>query len=325
MWGNWQGWMISVAIGILFGALVAIVSRGAGLTPPTAYSADEANFQPLQLPLLAANAMPPTQDGDAGPLYRRAIEQYFRDRALYDDFAAAGTFNSPKVAQLDAIDLLVEAAGCGRMNLFIAAPADVVNYRQENEPLVALEQLGRVCVDRLALLSQRAGRSDDALKYYRAGFMLGLHLSRERLTYGQLQLGLQLLGKTAPMLARLHAERGEAEKASAFSDFDARRLAFAAALLPTARIVRSIDENIVGRHTGDVFELAKRSKERMWRVEAMIALGRVRFFGGAGGTARNQRAAMQLLREAAASEPDPVVKAAAAAARDLTVEQHRAQ
>ena len=35
-------------------------------------------------------------------------------------------------------------------------------------------------------------------------------------------------------------------------------------------------EFVVGKYAGDEFELAKRSQERMWRVEAILALGRLR-------------------------------------------------
>ena len=94
---------------------------------------------------------------------------------------------------------------------------------------------------------------------------------------------------------------------------------------PVLHIVRSIDAKVVGEHTGDLFELAKRSRERMWRVEAILALGRVRFFAGEGGTAANQRNAMRILRDLAENDPDPIIRTAATAARDLTVEQYRVQ
>ena len=103
----------------------------------------------------------------------------------------------------------------------------------------------------------------------------------------------------------------------------ARRIAFAKGLESTLRVVQAFDAKTVGTHTGDLFELAKRSKERMWRVEALMALGRVRYFAGTGGTAANQRVAMALLREIAEEDEDYVVRTAAGAARNLTVEEHR--
>jgi hypothetical protein len=65
------------------------------------------------------------------------------------------------------------------------------------------------------------------------------------------------------------------------SDFEQRRQLFVKEQVePTLTFVRSIDARVVGTRTGDIFELARRSKERMWRVEAVMALGRVRYFVG---------------------------------------------
>ena len=63
----------------------------------------------------------------------------------------------------------------------------------------------------------------------------------------------------------------------------------------------------------------------MWRVEAILALGRVRFFSGISRSAADQRAALAGVKRIAADDPDPIVRAAAEAARDLTAEQYRMQ
>ncbi|MEA2708460.1 MAG: hypothetical protein QOF78_1061 [Phycisphaerales bacterium] len=324
MWGNSLGWTISLLILLLVGGWVYLIEHNSTITPATGFSANEANFQPVRIPELPRSILP--QSGaDAGPMYRSAIEMYLQDRATYSNFAALGTLDSPLAKKLPAIEPLVEASNYASMNLFAARPSEIVNYNLNKPSLEALETLGKVCVDRLALLNQRAGNKEEAMKYYRAGLMLGLHLCEERVCYAQFALGLQLLGKTTPMLAKLCDETGKPVDAAAYRDFDARRIAFAQSLEPTLRIVQSLDAKTVGAHTGDMFELAKRSKERMWRVEALLALGRVRYFAGTGGTAANQRAAMELLREVAEHDEDYVVRTAAGAARNLTVEEHRMQ
>jgi hypothetical protein len=324
MWGNSLGWSISAVIVLLVGGWVYLIERGSSLTPTTAFSANPANFQPLQVPQIASTVLP--QSGaDAGPMYRSAIEMYLQDRATYSNFAALGTLDSPLAKKLPAMEPLVEASHYASMNLFTAKPSEIINFSLNKPSLEALETLGKVCVDRLALLHQRAGNKEEALKYYRAGFVLGLHLCNERVCYAEMALGLQLLGKTSPALAKLSDETGNHVAAAAYRDFDAQRIAFAQSLDPTLRIVQALDAKTVGAHTGDLFELARRSKERMWRVEALLALGRVRYFAGAGGTAGNQRAAMELLRELAEDDEDYVVRTAAGAARNLTVEEHRMQ
>ena len=324
MWGNSLGWGISLLIVLLVGGWVYFIERGSSLTPTTAFSANPANFEPLRFPELPRSALPPS-GADAGPLYRSAMDLYFQDRASYSNFAAIGTLDSPLAKKLPAMEPLVEAANYGSMSLFTDKPSEIVNYNLNKPSLEALETLGKVCVDRLALLHQRAGNKEQAIKYYRAGFMLGRHLANERVNHAELALGLQLLGKCGPMLAKLNDETGNPVAAAAYREFDAQRIAFAQSIEPTLRIVQAVDAKTVGAHTGDLFELARRSKERMWRVEALMALGRVRYFAGAGGTAANQRVAMELLREVAEHDEDYVVRTAAGAARNLTVEEHRMQ
>ena len=324
MWGNLTGWGISALIVLLVGGWVYLIERGSARTQPTSFSSNQAYFEPFRLPERPA-ALGATKDADAGPLYHRAIDLYLDDRALYTNFAAIGKLGSPDAPRLSAIDALVEAAPCRSMTLFAAEPALLVNYNLNKPPIEALENLGRVCVDRLALLNQRAGRKEEAAKFYRAGFALGYHLCSERVTYDELNLGLQLLGKTGPMLAKLSTDAGDTSAAKEYEEFEQRRLKFASGLEPVLGVVRAMDAKRVGTHVGDLFELARHANGRMWRVEAMLALGRVRHFAGQGGTAADQRAATAFLRHAAETEQDPVVRAAAAAARDLTVEQHRMQ
>ena len=326
MWGNRLGWGFSLLIVLLVGGWVYLIERGSARTLATDFSKNPANFEPLRLPEPPRSVFNPTSAADAGPLYRRAIDAYLADRATYSNFAANGKLDSPKLPELAAaIEPLVEASSSATMNLFAARPGELMSYATQKPSLEALETLGRVTVDRLALLNHRAGNADEARKYYLAGLALGLQLARERITWQELDLGLQLIGKAAPMLAKLSDETGKPIDAAAYRELDEQRRSFAASLEPTLRIVRTIDPKVVATHTGDVFEIAKRSKERMWRVEAMLALGRLRHFAGAGGTAANQRAANAFLADSAQNEADPIVRAAAASARDLTVEQHRMQ
>jgi hypothetical protein len=61
-------------------------------------------------------------------------------------------------------------------------------------------------------------------------------------------------------------------------------------------------------------------------VEAILALGRMRYDIGGGdgsnGRVADQRGAMRALRRYA-EDPDPVIRTAAVAARDLTIEDYR--
>jgi hypothetical protein len=341
MWGNRQGWIISASIVLVVGLALGLIARGPDRTAPTTFSADPQNFQALDLPELSTASSPelsaaappiggPAPDvirGDADAAYRAAIQDFRRQPAPYEDFAATGNDASAKEYGLIAVDEIVSALSSRTFGgLFSEHPEELINYQPDKPPLEALEVLGRVLVDRLALRSEKAGDRAAAMKYASAAYMLGLRLCRERICYAELELGLQLTGKSAPLLARLAEADGNAALAAAYRDFDARRVRFVRERVePVVRIVRSIDPAIVGPHVGDLFELAKRSQERMWRVEAILALGRERFLAGEGATAADQRAATRLVTQLAESDPDPAIRAAATAARDLTLEQHRAQ
>ncbi|MEO6437414.1 MAG: hypothetical protein ABIP55_16845 [Tepidisphaeraceae bacterium] len=328
MWGNRRGWTISAAIALVAGGLLALLVRAPGLSRATMFSADPRNFQTLMMPEVpdASFSAKPRAADDASALYHEAIELYLADRALYDDFAALGTLDSPRVKRLKAIDKLVEASGSATAVIFADRPQQVVNYDPDRPPIDALRSLGRVLVDRLALLNQRSGRAGEATKYAEAAFTLGQHLCRERVCWAELEVGLELLGTSTAILIRLAESSGDADRAAALKAFDQRRLEFVKERIkPTLRIVRSIDPKVVGVHAGDVFELARRSQERMWRVEAILGLGRLRFFAGQSATVSDQREATRAVTEMAESETDPIIRAAAAAARDLTVEKHRMQ
>ena len=327
MWGNSVGWILSGVIAVAMGALLWFLAASSAPTPPTALSQDPQTFAVIEFPAPPASAFPaPRADCDAGELYRQAIEAYHANRTIYEDFSRLGTLKSPNIEKLGAIDLLVQAARCNDMKLFATQPKELINYARSRPALEALDTLGKVCVDRLGLLNQRAENHDLAMKYYQAGLALGAHLCNERLTYDELQLGLELVSKSSAAMARVAEARGDSDLAAALRNYDAQRLSYVQQRIhPMARVIRSIDPKIVGRHTGDVFEIARRSDERLWRVEALLAAGRVRFFVGTGGTSGNQRLANELLRTIAEADPDPTIRTAAATARYLTVEEHRMQ
>src|SRR5208282_5036198 len=100
---------------------------------------------------------------------------------------------------------------------------------------------------------------------------------------------------------------------AAMRDYDANHVQ------PIYEALVSADQQVIAMHAGDMFQFAQHSQDRMIQVEAVLALGRLRF-----DAARNadQDAAMRFIRKAAAS-PDPAVQAAAAAATGLTLEQYR--
>jgi hypothetical protein len=323
MWGNWQGWTISAGLVALCCAWLYFISDTGKPTAPTAFSVNPRNFEAMRVPEPPDDALPPEADvKDAPALYRRAIEAFLRDRALYEDFARLGTLDSQSATKLEAIDLLMQAAPARSGAIFYSRPRELINYQHDKPQLEALRVLGRVCIDRLGLLNARAGKNDEAMKCYRAGMALGWGLVAERLTYDELALGLELMAKSSAGMAKI----AQPELAKGLAEFDRRRAQYVQQRVePLVRITRALDANIVGTHTGDLFEIAKRSNAHMWRIEAILALGRLKYFAGTGGTKADQINAQKFLRDLAANDGSEIIRIAAEAARDLTREQHSMQ
>jgi hypothetical protein len=84
-------------------------------------------------------------------------------------------------------------------------------------------------------------------------------------------------------------------------------------------VIISNDQATLEQYAGDVFYFARHAPERMWRVEAIMKIGRYRYNAGRVG---DQRSAIKVLKELS-NDPDPVVRAAANEAQELTIEQYR--
>jgi hypothetical protein len=85
--------------------------------------------------------------------------------------------------------------------------------------------------------------------------------------------------------------------------------------------IRPVQEAVmvVEPKPGDIFALAEKAAEPMWRVEAILALGRLRYSAERSGDKQGAAKVVAALCTAG----DPRIRTAAIAARDLTVEQFR--
>ena len=325
MWGNRLGWSISVVI--LIGYVVLFVWASHGLntaSAPTEFVRNANYIAPVALPVAPVVALPAmTVQQDAGPLYRQAVEHYRQNQDAYDAFLRGrpGSRGALPPADVRGVELLIEATSYARMDFFASRPGQVVTYGSKPD-LEGLVAIGEVAV-RLSLVRQAAGQSAEAMRLAEAAFSLGAKLFDERLTYAELMAGQRLMGDGAVQMAKLARAAGDAARSDAIARFNmARQEHFRTHLDPVARVLNSIDGSIVRRHAGDVFYFAGQSAERVWRVEAILALGRMKYFVGEDGRAGDQRAARRAI-ERYLTDPDPVVQTAANAANDLTIEQYR--
>ena len=314
MWGNLRGWIIAAimllgTIGILYALTVARGESSArGLVPLA--------FKPIALPtdpgvILAAG----TRDCDAGELYRRAIDEYLKTPNLYENAALDA---SPR----HAVDLIVEAADCSHMHLFGLNPRQLINYDNRHEWIESLSALAHTTDD--VGLRLRDNKPREARKYYEASLRLGQNLYNERITWPELTNALSILSESSRALAKLADLEHDTVRKESLTRFSGEVDDYHNTLQEqVASPLGNPVESFASTYAGDIFAVAKSSQaDRLWRVEAILHIGRYRW-NVADGHQGDQTWAPRELRKLQA-DPDPIIHLAVQQAQDLTVEQQRA-
>ena len=316
MWGNTLGWVLSA---ILLG-IVAPLLWPAIRTPPV--SEPSGVFPDLlsrvALPADPRLAVPALMgdDCDAGELYRKSLEAYQANPRAYDTY-----HSKPISAQKEkpqAIELLARATRCSRMRLFARTPAEVLNYKPDTSAVEAVEKLGNIAIQ-IGLLHGRDKNAPEARRYFEAAYALGYHLYNERLAWSEFTAGINLMMGAAAGMAKLERDTNP-ERAKALEHFATTIEQYKLKQFELYKVVSTIDTTTVGRHGGDILALARSSPEPMWRGEAILALGRMKYNTPRRG---DQLAAAREVQRLA-NDPDPVARAAANAASALTIGQYRA-
>lgn len=311
---RWWGWSIGGTIVAAVALSTPVLIGLIGTTPPTALGKNPAFVEPIQLPVGPETILLSDPSKDATEPYRLALADYQKNPRDYEEFGT-GLGAAPA-----GIEQLLLAANAGKAKLFEDDPAKIVNYTLQKPNLDALVELGRTA-NRAALLRARDDPKQSR-KYFESAFALGQKLFAERLNYAELSAGLGLMNEAATGMRYLAQNNPDSALEHHLTAFlDASRQYNEQHLLPTWRILSTIDPKIIGQHAGDVFLLAKQSRERMWRTEAILALGRARFNAGRAGDQRQANRYLQQLQ--ADPHLDPVLRTAVNAAKNLTAEQYR--
>lgn len=310
MWGNRIGWGISVVEVLIFALIIWGFLKLGELTPPTAFIKDPVLTQPVALPVEPQTIVPMDQAGDAGPLYRQAIDDYHANQDRYDALLTASRPDlSPNLAGLKAV---VDAAPLRQMTLFEKSPGGALAYTlREMGDLEALGKVGEL-TSRLALFHAVNGNKQRARQLFEAAFALGAKMYQERVSYAELSRGLGLMAGAAEGLRKHVAEGDEVQKLTAFID---GYRDYRPRLLSVQEKINSISPRISYRHAGDVFHIIRTPDyDRMWRAEALMKAGRYRFDAG---RAADQRGVQRIV-EPYLDDPDPVIRHAANTALNLT-------
>ncbi len=315
MYGNLKGWIISGVMFLIAAVMLFAFARVPSVSPPTGkYKlADQ-----LALPTDPKQFLPSmTASCNAAERYREAIAEYNENK---DAFGPRGKFASSGAALVDAnpkaIQNIVEAASCSGFDLYKSKPDAVVTYRNNFPDLEALTALGKMTIKAGATYS---GRKDakKAEEYLKAAFVLGYRLYNERVVLSEMNAGLDLMLTAVTNLGVLY--KNDAGKAQACTDFVASVNEFSKAkIIPLQNAVTTISSKMVGTYGGDIHALAKACPEKMWRVEAIMSLGRMKF----NTTKRGDQVWAKRYLKQYRDDPDPAVKLAAQLADELTIDKY---
>jgi len=319
MWGNSLGWGISALIvTVTIGGLVWLSQTLNAISDPTAFSTTSGAAEPISAPVPPPGALPDLAGGtDTVALYHEAVDLYRKNPTAFDRFVEHPERRDLAAVE-PAIELLRKAAGKSSLGIFSATPQEAVSYDVDT-PLTTLNALGD-CAAGAGLLEKAADRKEAAISDFQAAFCLGERMADERLCYAELGDGLGLMDGAAIELAEIAKKDGDQARADALSNFAASISDYLnQKLIPIQTVLSSIDQTTIERNAGDLFWLARKSKERMWRVESILSLGRLKYNAGRPG---DNRGALRVLTEIARTDSDPVIKTAAIAARDLTLDQY---
>lgn len=316
--GNRPGWTIAGGIAGLLGVVAWQLAGVNRLTPPTNVLSAAGAFAALSPEVPPGVVFRSETPGDSAAHYRRAIEIIRADTMRYEVAASAETAegfeSSEAFAALRAAAPLAGDAGLP------TEPAARASYEPADDELDALVLVAR-CLDRTARLRLPTD-VNRARTLFEAQFALGAKLFEGRVRYAEAAVGLSI-ARDAAMGLRAVAERtNDTRRASSAATFDrAAQGLLQQRLGPVWEAVAAVDGRLIAEHSGDVYALADaKTAERMWRVEAALALGRHRFNVD---RAADRLAVPRRLDEMERAEKDAYVLAAIRTARGLTIEQYR--
>jgi hypothetical protein len=324
MFGNLKGWIISVMLFAVTGFLI----WSAGKKPPHSTFRGTPKFpitmQPAKLEFDYTKLFPPgTDERDAGDILRdledKAHIAELDNRFKRLDDAMKIPQGDPKrdkarreaVKRLEPIfDQLVDASKCAKMTTLFK-PNEIVVY--DNKPLLRyLTILGkRASIAGRAYWTSGADNTEKlkGKEYIVAAFHLGRFFYEDRPIVKVYRNGLEIMSDAAFNLGVVETDKKK--------DVDDLILAINSKLSPTAAAYGVIANPNENSAPGEIFEIAAKAPEPMWRVEAIMKLGRMRWLKGV--DYADQLQANELLAQFA-SEPNlpPTVKVAVDRAQKLT-------
>jgi len=321
MWGNWVGWVISA---------VLLAGAGAGFyhlavpppESPPAHLIPDNLMRNLTLPEGIDKIVPAgTRAADAGTSYLQSIILYKQNPAPFADpiHAAPGS--------LQSIDLLRQGADCRRMTLFETRPGLLINYNNDLPELDALIKIADAA-DTIGLGARLDGKYDQAKPLFLAVFALGRHLFDERVTWREMSAGIGMMSDASQNLAKVADDEKDGARAAVLRHLQEELDKYRTELqTKIASPLTNPVESYAGPYSGDIFAIAEDTTvERVWRVQAILHMGRYRWNvadGHRGDQVWGHRVLKSLQNSLDPANGDQVIRTALEAAVNLTLDQQR--
>jgi hypothetical protein len=330
MFGNLIGWIISAVLAAIGIGLGHALMQAAEPTSATNEQWTKLAHAQLNLTDVATAALPPMNDpkNDAGDLYRPAAADFDNHQTDYQDLQKATDFDADKVGQLKGIDFICQATTASSMHLFSNKPEEVVGFDSTVAVLDKLGEIETAMTHEIMLakaLDTKPRRLDLARKYATAIEAMGYRLYQERAALIELDLAEKFLGESGELLTEIDRDEHNDIAASAQAAFKSKRLEEANSVINEVRkYVTSQGQSMIGRYSGDMFVLAQDPNvDRVWRVEAIRKIGRLRF--NAENSADQRKAPKVLSKLADDKSQDLIIRTAAAKSRDMTAYDNQSQ
>lgn len=322
--GNRIGWGISAAIAIVYVGMLVILETGGALSAPSTLTAGGNSLGVVELPVAVKTvADVGTGAGDVATVVREIAREVRRREDFYRRFCDSPGIRSEDIPQLSVLSAVLKQAPMRPVPVVAGSPEEVVGYTGVQDLNFAsdVELAGRAA-GRVALYRKSKKEFPEARQLWEAELALGEKLFAGRQSYAEMSKGLGLMSEAAEGLKLLAKETTDADLTSRLDSFTDGIAKLNEQVKPVWEAISTIDPNIMGRHNGDIPLLATKAAERVWRVEATLKLGRMKYDVGRGGTPADQRNAKKLVKTIE-SDSDPAVALAGKLASELTVEQYR--
>ena len=333
--GSKAGWIVAGGLVVVIVVVVLInlwPKPGPEAAPPVKPNITQEKLRKHDLTMTPVDVLGPggaqNAPGEAGEEYDKAVKCFKENMKVIVPVQNALDPNNraePDSAGLDALkkidefvaaDCIKKSTGYTRMRI-----GDRFHFswrfEDKNDPADDLEEVGKG----LELLAQyyiNKKQYADAEKVLQHQFLLGWHMMQERARRVMVQSGMGLQQMALPMLADVYRKLpGQSDERIAtlnrYNDKQLKELIDFFGQTATKHKADYIYVTGRGALPQDLFRIIEEDQDRVWRVEALIALGMLRF-------TQEKDAAIQAKINELLDKPwaDPIEAAAAKSAKTAT-------